>query len=81
MPPTTDAAPTDAKPSVIQVSSNRRALVYLDGRPVGYTPQTISKGKGAYKVGVMLPGRKDTLKEKTVRIVGDGSAIPVTVNF
>lgn len=70
-------APASPKPaalgSKINVTSNRRVLVHLDGQPQGYSPMEIMVGPGTYTLSASLPGRPETEIVKSVDLSRGGT--------
>lgn len=57
--------------SRITVTSNRRAMISLDGVPHGHAPIDIRVGAGSYTVSAVIPGRVDTEQTKDVSVGRD----------
>ncbi len=77
--PTPKPAATAETTGTLNIKSNRRVLVYVNGAPVGYAP-TDYKGKpGAYTVSAMVPGQPETKQTKDAKI--DAAGANATVNF
>ena len=66
--------------SVIKVRSNRKVLIYVDGKAEGHTPIDVSVGVGAHKVMGMLRGRPDSKQTNSVTIeeLGDSPSVSFT---
>lgn len=62
------------------VRSNQRALVSLDGVPVGFTPVRLHAAPGPHQLVVVLPGRADTRRAETVTF-SDATDRELTVVF
>ena len=78
-----DAGPAPAprtRPAKVNVRSNKRALVYLDGRAVGLTPEVLELPPGTYEVQVMQPGQPATRQARTIE-VGAGGKEALYFNF
>lgn len=50
------------------IRSNRRALVFVDGQPVGHTPISVSASLGSHMVRAALPGQASSMQNKSVDI-------------
>ena len=64
-----------AAPS-LQIRSNRRALVYVDRRAIGYTPQNVPVSIGSHRVSAKLPGQPYSEQVREVDV-----SAPVLVEF
>ena len=66
--------------SVIKVRSNRKVLIYVDGKAEGHTPIDVSVGVGAHQVMGMLRGRPDSKQTNSVTIeeLGDSPSVSFT---
>ncbi|TNE90256.1 MAG: PEGA domain-containing protein [Deltaproteobacteria bacterium] len=52
----------------ITITSNRRAMITLDGTPHGYAPLDIRVAPGQYTITAALPGRAETEQTKQVTV-------------
>lgn len=57
-----------ARRAEIKITSNRRALVLIDGNPVGTTPHVAPVLPGVHRVEVMLPSKPETRQERKVSV-------------
>ncbi len=76
-PPVESSADTSSQ---IKVRANRRALVYIDGEPAGYTPLDKAVAPGEHIITASIPGRTDNQQSET-RTVGRGGLEAVTFQF
>jgi len=74
--PPAEVAETPAEPAPepvavgrLRVTSNKRALIYIDGAPVGFTPMDVELAPGSHTVRVMQPGQSDTIQTRAAEIV------------
>jgi hypothetical protein len=51
----------------VEVTSNQRALVYVDGEARGYTPAVLSEAEGERTIRVVLPGQAASAQKRTIR--------------
>jgi len=66
--PAPTPAPAPAAAGSVEVLSNERALVYVNGKVKGYTPLTVQLAEGDHEIAVALPGQADTRQARTVAI-------------
>jgi hypothetical protein len=82
-PPNADAdaaGEVAAALSAVQVRSNRRVLVKVNGQPRDYSPVDLRLGPGVYAISAALPGKPAS--EKAVRVVVGAAAIkPIQFEF
>lgn len=65
----------------IKIKSNRRVLVYVNGKAVGYSPQEYKAAAGSYVVAAMLPGDPSSKQEQMVVVEANGSSTSVSFSF
>ncbi|MBX2801712.1 MAG: hypothetical protein KTR31_28800 [Myxococcales bacterium] len=76
------AAPqTEAGPPTLRIRSNRKVLVYVDGRPIGYTPQNHVTDAGPHSVSAVVPGQPATRQTRSVTLSSDDGAVAVEFTF
>jgi hypothetical protein len=68
------AAPAASSKGMLKVRSNRRVLIYVDDRAVGYAPQDVETSAGSHTVSAMIPGRPASKRSETVSVSEGGSA-------
>jgi serine/threonine-protein kinase len=66
--PSPAPAPPPADAGSVDVRANERALVYVNGKVKGYTPQVVRLAPGEHAIAVALPGQPDTRQEKRVSV-------------
>lgn len=69
-----------AKTGTLQIVANRRVVVYLDGNPLGYTPQKVPVLPGAHTLSASMPGRPDSEQVKQID-VSSGTVQRVEFSF
>lgn len=74
-------APAAASKGTLKIRSNRRVLVYLDDKVVGYTPQTITVDPGKYSILAMMPGQPNTKQAREAKVTGPGATVNVDFSF
>jgi hypothetical protein len=74
------ADPAAAEMGTLKIKSNRNVLIYVDGKAVGYTPQSYKAEPGTRTVSAMLPGRPESKETKTVELK-PGATLPVNFTF
>lgn len=52
----------------LKVRANRRALVYVDGRAIGYVPQDVEVSVGTHQVSVKLPGDPSSEQAREIQV-------------
>lgn len=70
--PAPAAAP--AARGTLKIRSNRRVLVYVDDRAVGYAPQDLPASPGEHTVSAMIAGRPASKRNETVKVEAGGTA-------
>lgn len=70
-PPPPPPPPRPAPAPVVQrvhVKANARALVFVDGAPIGLAPAHRALPRGAHQVTAMLPGRPETAQSRAIHL-------------
>ncbi len=67
-------APAASTKSVLKVRSNRRVLIYVDDRAVGYAPQDVETTPGSHTVSAMIAGRPASKRTESVSVSEGGTA-------
>lgn len=67
--------------SKILIRANRRVLVYVDGKAVGYTPLDFEAGTGSHQVVAMVAGQPATRQTKSANIGSVGDEVSVEFSF
>lgn len=82
-PPPARKAPPAPEPTqgTLRIRSNRRVLVYIDDRAVGYTPQDLAVPPGSHRVSAMLPGQPESRQVIDVQLQKGGDVKPVDFRF
>lgn len=85
LPAAPKAAPEPSKAEVttgtLRIKSNRRVLVYVDDKAMGYTPQTVEVKPGKYRVLAMMPGQPNTKQARDANVSAAGAAVNVDFSF
>ncbi|MCA9489175.1 MAG: serine/threonine protein kinase [Myxococcales bacterium] len=66
------AAGTPPSIGLVEIRSNRRALITVDGRPLGYAPLKAWLPSGAHRLTATLPARPDSLREEALVVETNG---------
>jgi hypothetical protein len=73
-------APAAEEKGTLKIKSNRKVLVYVDGKAVGYAPVNHKIDAGSITVSAMLPGQPQSKQTQTVTVAAGGIA-PVEFTF
>ncbi|MBN2800872.1 MAG: hypothetical protein JXX28_17175 [Deltaproteobacteria bacterium] len=74
------APPPTAPPGTLQIRSNRRVLVSVNGEPVGYPPLNLKRPPGEYVITAEMQGRTGAKERKDVRL-DSGEVEPIRLTF
>ena len=71
-PPTPRPRPSPAVgSSVLKIRSNRKALVFVNGKAIGYTPKDYPVPPGSYQISAMIPGQAATKQTQSTALQAD----------
>lgn len=73
--------PSTVPTGAIEVRSNRRVLIVVDGKPVDYTPANVALEPGAHVVSASLAGKPETMQSVTVDLLPEAPATRVEFAF
>jgi hypothetical protein len=83
--PSSQPAPAPATAAAtkgtLKIRSNRRVLVYVNEKVVGYTPQVISVEPGKYRIKAMMPGQPNTQQQRDANVTSPGQTVNVDMSF
>jgi hypothetical protein len=75
-------APADpATLGTLKIRANRRVLVYVDGKAIGYAPTDHLVAPGAHSVRAMLPGQPATAQTQSIDVAAAGSVVALDFAF
>ncbi len=76
--------PTEPDPATLgtlKIRANRRVLVYVDGKAIGYAPTDYLTTPGAHTVRAMLPGQPASAQTQSIDVVKAGSVVALDFAF
>jgi hypothetical protein len=79
--PAPGGAEAAATKGIVKVRANRRVLVYLDDKVIGYTPQSIDLDPGKYTLTAMMPGQPNSRQSREATVTQAGQVVPVDFSF
>lgn len=80
--PAPRAAPAPvADLGTLKIRSNRKVLVHVNGKAIGFTPQDYRVAPGDYSVSAMLPGQPDSKQTLDTKIGAAGATVPLDFKF
>ena len=62
----------------MQINSNRRVMVYVDGKAIGFTPRTYKAPAGPLSVSAMIPRQPQSKQTQEVSVRGGATK---TIDF
>jgi len=71
----------DAARGTLKIRANRRVLVYVNDKAVGYTPHEMRVAPGAYSIRAMVPGQPDSEQTQEARLDAVGQAVALSFTF
>ena len=76
--PDPEPAPSPAALGTVQINSNRRVMVYVDGKAIGFTPRTYKAPAGPLSVSAMIPRQPQSKQTQEVSVRGGATK---TIDF
>ncbi len=80
-PPVVQAGPDPATVGTLKIRSNRRVLIYVDGKAVGYAPTDYPVTPGSHVVRAMVPGQPTSAQTQEIQVAAAGSVLGVDFTF